>query len=461
MTAFASILTPFDRTPPIELGNAWRKRILPIGEISYQGRTLKFTRPYLQGLVSAWQDRAYDAVPLQLADAQNTHTNDPERTRGWITDMTLGDDGLYITAEVSPRGQHLLAENPLLGVSARIVEQYQRADGKFYPAAVQHVLATLDPRIPALGTWQPVEMANGGDSAVTIDLSNLSFAGEPAYAPAASTGGLSGAELGDLLEAMAEADAELDGSDELSDAELEAMMQAAESGRDWHDAAGQFDAAFSQRLAADARREQARAEFEQLDLIRPARRSEDKLERIMARASAGLYDGQQADFTAEAASVEIMLANGGSGPCGALDEFGRCAERYHQLGCMHDQSVDWVFSNPPASTGQAALANLADELALDLSARSVWGDPDDLDEPWHEVPARTVELAHQLAHDWGLDATAPGGIETGTGFTDLLRPPGAPVSIEDELLAGMGYELPQQPRPAYPGISELRARMGI
>jgi len=66
MSAMASVLTPFDRSPAIELANAWRKRILPVGSISYQGRTLNFTRSYLQGLVSAWQKRAYDSVPFQL-----------------------------------------------------------------------------------------------------------------------------------------------------------------------------------------------------------------------------------------------------------------------------------------------------------------------------------------------------------------------------------------------------------
>ena len=122
-------------------------------------------------------------MPLQFADAANTHTNDPERTRGWITGMELGPDGLYIQAELTPRGQRTLSENPYLGVSARIVEQYQRADGTYFPAAIQHVLGTLDPRIPGLGAWQRTDLAN--ESAVVIDLSNLSFAGALAYAPAA------------------------------------------------------------------------------------------------------------------------------------------------------------------------------------------------------------------------------------------------------------------------------------
>ena len=94
--------------------------------------------------------------------------------------MELEPDGLYVTAELTERGQRTLADNPYLGVSARIVEQFQRSDGKFYPAAIQHVLGTLDPRIPGLGAWQAVEMAN--ESSVAIDLSNLSFAGEPAPA---------------------------------------------------------------------------------------------------------------------------------------------------------------------------------------------------------------------------------------------------------------------------------------
>ncbi len=459
MSAFATLLTPVDASPAIELGNQWRKRILPIGDIEYQGRTLKFTRPYLQGLVAAWQDRAYDQVPLQFADAANTHTNDPERTRGQIVDMELGPDGLYVTAELTPRGQATLSDNPYLGVSARIVEQYQRADGKFYPAAIQHVLGTLDPRIPGLGAWQEVQLAN--ESNVTIDLSSLSFGGEPAYAPSASTGTLNDQELAELIEAVSEADAGLRDGGELGDDELEAMMQAAESGRDWHDAAAGFDAAFNARAAADQAREAARAELDMLDVIRPARRSEDKAARVMARAAAGLYDGQQQDFTAEQAGIEITLANGGHGPCGPLDDFGRCASRYHQLGCSHDQATDWLASGPPRSTYTSALANFATGLAIDLAPRQVWDDPDDYDQPPQYMPQQTVELAHSLAHDWGLDATAPGGIETGSGFTDLLRPPGAPVSIQDELMAGMGYELPAQDRPSYPGIGQLARDLGL
>ena len=171
-----AVLTPFVRGQSVRAGNRWRHKLLPVGEIAYKGRTLKFTRDYLAGLVSAFKDRAYDQVPFQLADSANTHTNDPERTRGQIADMTLEDDGLWVEMQPTAAGQQVLEDNPGLGVSARIVEGYDRADGKFFPKAIQHVLGTLDPRIPGLGGWSAVEAAN--DTEMTVDLSAETFTGE-------------------------------------------------------------------------------------------------------------------------------------------------------------------------------------------------------------------------------------------------------------------------------------------
>ena len=98
--------------------------------------------------------------------------------------MELGDDGLYITAELTPEGEQVLTANPKLGVSARIVEEYARSDGARFPAAIQHVLGTLDPRIPGLGPWQAIEAATPPADSL-IDLSGLTFAGEEA-SPSAS-----------------------------------------------------------------------------------------------------------------------------------------------------------------------------------------------------------------------------------------------------------------------------------
>lgn len=62
-----------------------------------------------------------------------------------------------------------------------------------------------------------------------------------------------------------------------------------------------------------------------------------------------------------------------------------------------------------------------------------------------------------LADEWGLHGDA----WVTPSAMDLLRAPGAPVTMADALRQEMGYELTAAERPAYPGVSELRARMGL
>ncbi len=215
------VLTPLTGGSAIELaGGLWRKKLLPVGDVAYKGRTLHFTRPYLEDLARAFAANAYDQVPFQLADSQNTHTNDPERFAGHIIDASAEADGLWVTLKATDRGNVILQENPSLGVSARIVEDYSRSDGQHFPAAIQHVLGTLDPRIPGLGGWQAVEMAYGvpGGSPV-IDLSGDSWVSELVFTSPASAGlsladvgldglGASPEEIDQLLDALLEVRAE-------------------------------------------------------------------------------------------------------------------------------------------------------------------------------------------------------------------------------------------------------------
>jgi len=194
-----TVVTPFSRSQAIELaGNLWRKKLLPVGTITYrgpgappEGRKIHFTREYLRGLAEAFRSRAYDQVPFQIAGDDNKHTNAVERYRGEILDLDLADDGLYCVARVTPGGEKILSENPNLGVSARIREDYARSDGEFFPAAIQHVLGTLDPHVPQLGPWQAVDLANSNSGRV-IDLSGCQFDGE-------AGGGLSDAEMDTVL----------------------------------------------------------------------------------------------------------------------------------------------------------------------------------------------------------------------------------------------------------------------
>jgi hypothetical protein len=194
----AMVGTPWSGHQAIELSEGvWKKKLLPVGSVDYKGRTLNFDRDYLDGLASAFNGGAYSQVPFQLANSDNRHTNDPERYRGEVISMDADDTGLYITVQTTPAGSALLEMNPKLGISARIIEDYARSDGKFYPAAVQHVLGTLDPRIPALGDWEAVDFSSDDDADMIIDLSVSHFAGEPVPEPGA--GDLSDEDLFDVL----------------------------------------------------------------------------------------------------------------------------------------------------------------------------------------------------------------------------------------------------------------------
>jgi hypothetical protein len=263
-----AVLTPYTQAPAKHAGGQfWRKRLLPVGSITYEGRKIDFTPEYLSGLAKTFHQRAYGQVPFQLAGADNKHTNDVRAFGGEVAAMTAEPDGLWLTLSTTEDGSKILHDNPRLGVSARITEDYQRADGQFYPAAIQHVLGTLDPRVPGLGPWQQVDLAN--DDIPVIDLSESTFdapdsGGEtmpdlnaeqqarlakflavpedqmnalldslgtgtgtgtstPPAAPPAASPQLSDAELAELMAAAEELDG-ADAGDALTDAQLEALM---------------------------------------------------------------------------------------------------------------------------------------------------------------------------------------------------------------------------------------------
>lgn len=182
-----ALLTPVNRGTPRRSGaSLWRKQLLPIDEIDYKGRKIVFDREYLAGLAKAFNERAYDRVPFQIADGDNKHTNDPYRRAGWVNSLEVVADGLDIIVAANEAGAALLeGDGRELGISARIVEDYQRADGKFFPAAVQHVLGTLDPRIPGMRPWQPIDAAN--DDTDVIDLTAAEYASAVPEKPAEPT----------------------------------------------------------------------------------------------------------------------------------------------------------------------------------------------------------------------------------------------------------------------------------
>lgn len=167
-------------------GLTFRKKILPVGTISYPDpgapggqRKLSFDRSYHDELIRNFKAGAIECPTVQLADERNSHNMDLTRTAGEVTDLSPerpGDqDGPGLYATIRARNEdhaRLLHEMPRLGVSAQIKERFGRVDGQKFRAALRHILVTADPRVVGLGPWRAVSLSTSDDDGPVIDLSS-------------------------------------------------------------------------------------------------------------------------------------------------------------------------------------------------------------------------------------------------------------------------------------------------
>lgn len=202
----------------------WRKQILRKGTINYDGRPIRFDDAYIADLRRAFEEGAFDQVPIQFADDRNTHTEDPERTRGQVVGLEETPDGLDALVSLSEAGEQTVRENPGLAVSARIVEDLNRVDGKRWPRAVAHVLATINPRLTGMRPWAQVTLANPELPVVDLTAATYQKGGRMADLTDEQVAGL----LALLDNPSPTGDTPTEGEgDELTDAEWEALLAEA------------------------------------------------------------------------------------------------------------------------------------------------------------------------------------------------------------------------------------------
>jgi hypothetical protein len=234
----------------------YRKQVLPVGEYQVGGRKLSFTPDYHRAVAQAFAEQAYDTVPTMLADKTNDHTMAVLDEGGEVLALEAEDDGLYATVKLSNEAAEKVENNPRLGVSVRIRENYQRSDGRYYPAAMQHLLLTWDPRIAGMKPWEPIDLSNSAADALVIDLSAATYEsttptseGEPTMAD------LTPEELAQVRAALpllqrlqesgqtlddAPADVDTSELDDLSDEEFEALAADIFGGLDDEDDGGEW-----------------------------------------------------------------------------------------------------------------------------------------------------------------------------------------------------------------------------
>jgi hypothetical protein len=190
MPGETALLCPMDRVDAVELSTTlWRKQVLPLGTIDYKGRKITFDQQYLTDLATAFRSNAFDQVAFLLAKDDNSHTMDPERFRGEVKGVEVTKRGLDVLLDLTPDASELVRQNPKLGVSARIIEGLERADGTKFPRAMQHVLGTLDPRVTGMASWQEVSLSE--EVSDTVDMTEqevqVTVQGEPLTRPAPTT----------------------------------------------------------------------------------------------------------------------------------------------------------------------------------------------------------------------------------------------------------------------------------
>lgn len=170
-----SILTPIVDSDAIDLGRLWRKQVLKFGKIrTNDGRELDINADLAKEAARAYTEGAFDQTPFVIADGENKHNSDPERYRGQVAGFEVTADGLDMLMDPSSKGAELLRENPNLGVSARIVPNYTRSDGKQFAVAIEHVAGTLNPVVTGMRPWQAVSLSTT-DTGQVIDLTQEEY----------------------------------------------------------------------------------------------------------------------------------------------------------------------------------------------------------------------------------------------------------------------------------------------
>lgn len=153
----------------------YKKQILREGVFDYKlpdGEKVKLdlSDANLKKYVSAFKEKAYDEVPFQFG-----HTNEHDKRGGTIVQVEhIPGKGVDAYFELDQKAADYVEKYPNFGVSPRLILDVERADGKKFEGAIQHVAGTVVPRLNGMSPWSKVELSEEGDTddkTPVIDLS--------------------------------------------------------------------------------------------------------------------------------------------------------------------------------------------------------------------------------------------------------------------------------------------------
>lgn len=166
------LYTPFDLSDATPAGRRrfW-KQVLPNTTITYKGQKIKFDKRFHMDLADSFKKEAFDQVPIVFADGENKHNMDPRNFGGDVLDMQVRPQGLFALIEADKDAAKAIEKNPKLGVSARIRQMVEKADGRTFPRAIEHICLTMNPRVTGMSPWEAaVDLSDEDADIEVVDL---------------------------------------------------------------------------------------------------------------------------------------------------------------------------------------------------------------------------------------------------------------------------------------------------
>lgn len=168
MTQKAVLLSSPDTNDFVELasqgqGRVFRKMILPMSKSFVHpndpNHKILVDKEFAETLVRNFKDGICDTVQFPLVDEKNRHTEDPERNRGQVIDLSFDDKGVYATIDVRKGAEDV--GTVILGASAMMNLNYtDTSTGRAVGPTLLHVAGTNRPYLTKLDPFEEIALSN-------------------------------------------------------------------------------------------------------------------------------------------------------------------------------------------------------------------------------------------------------------------------------------------------------------
>ena len=134
----------------------YKKEIARVGKYEQPstGKHFEFTKPWLQGRVETFNRMKANGVRVKVPLDHKDH--DSSKNKGWIEDITLEGDSLFVVADLYGDGADLALTTD---VSMYVPAKWRDGKGNDYDWPIRSVALTDDPCLPGLGPWEQLALS--------------------------------------------------------------------------------------------------------------------------------------------------------------------------------------------------------------------------------------------------------------------------------------------------------------